>query len=177
MFFQYTLVRNNDDLDGMQIALPKDRIKYLESQTQSLEMQLAYRSEMTSNAVIECDNMRDQLAEATQKYKEEKQMTMDVTRTMTRQYKGMQEDLLNKINERERIIQTLKDHLETQKVIHREQIAKKDEVIKQKDTDAEKYREETENMCKEFANLLLDARLKICNHTKVRDIGTVMKHE
>ena len=153
----------------MQIALPEDRIKYLESQSQALEMQLAYRSEQTSNATAECDAMRDQLAETTQKFEDERKMSMDVTRTMTRQYKGMQEDLLNKINERERIIQALNDELETKSVLHKEQIAGKDRIIEQKDKEAAQCREETENMCKNFARMLVDTRIKICNQTKVGD--------
>mmetsp|Transcript_10795 Transcript_10795/g.19575 ORF Transcript_10795/g.19575 Transcript_10795/m.19575 type:complete len:182 (-) Transcript_10795:64-609(-) len=166
---------SNEDLDGMQIALPEDRIKYMESQTQALEMQLAYRSEATANAVVECETIRQELADATQKYEDEKQMSIDVTRSMTRQYKGMQEELLNKINERERIIETLKDELETLKRVHKEQIAQKDDIIQCKDADAEKQRVETENMCKHFANMLVDARLKIANHTQASDVGSLLE--
>eukprot|EP00804_Cyclotella_cryptica_P024806 CCRYP_001760-RA/>CCRYP_001760-RA protein AED:0.42 eAED:0.42 QI:260/1/0.5/1/1/1/2/67/184 len=158
-----TMSRKGDGLDGMEINLPEDKIKYLESQTKALEMELAYRSEMTSNAMAQCESMREELAEAAQKFEDEKQTTMDVTRTMTRQYKGMQEVLLNKINERERIISALKDELEMQKVLHKEQIAEKDRVIVQKDEYAAK---EMENTVMQFANLLVDARLKICHHTK-----------
>lgn len=100
----------------MQIALPEERIKYLESQTQALEMQLAYRSEATANAVAECESIREELAHATKKYEDEKKLHNDVTRSMTRQYKGMQEDLLKKITEREETVESLKDELETSKV-------------------------------------------------------------
>mmetsp|Transcript_6762 Transcript_6762/g.14649 ORF Transcript_6762/g.14649 Transcript_6762/m.14649 type:complete len:162 (-) Transcript_6762:198-683(-) len=155
----------------MQIALPEDRIKYLESQTQALEMQLAYRSEATANAVAESETIREELADATQKYEGEKKMSMDVTRSMTRQYKGMQEELLNKITERERIVETLKDELETLKRVQKEEIAKKDEIIQCKDAQAEKHRIETENMCKQFAGMLVDARIKIVNHTQASDVA------
>jgi len=150
----------------MEITLPEDKMKYLESQTKALEMELAYRSEMTSHAVAECESMRKELAESTHRFEEEKQSTMDITRTMTRQYKGMQEDLLNKINERERIISTLKDELEMQKALHKEQLAEKDRIIEQKDENAAKYRQDIENTFKHFANLLVDVRLKICQHSK-----------
>mmetsp|Transcript_6746 Transcript_6746/g.16594 ORF Transcript_6746/g.16594 Transcript_6746/m.16594 type:complete len:181 (-) Transcript_6746:177-719(-) len=157
---------NTDDLDGMQIVLPEDRIKYLESQTQALEMQLAYRSEATANAVAECETIKEELESATRKYEGEKQTSFDVARSMTRQYKGMQEELLNKVTERERIIEMLKDELETLKAVHKEEIAQKDGVIQQKDDDAEKHRVETEGMCKHFANLLVEARLKIVSYTQ-----------
>ena len=129
-------------------------------------MQLAYKSEMTSNAVAQAEAMKEKLEAANQKFEEEKQTTMDVTRTMTRQYKGMQEELLNKINARERTIAALKDELEVQKVLHAEQIAEKNRVIEEKDADAVKEKEKMENSFKHFSNLLVDARLKICHHTK-----------
>lgn len=157
--------KKKDDLDGMPMS-PGDTIKYLESQKQALEVQLTDKSETTADAIAACESMKEELATTTQKYQDEKQLTMDVTKTMTRQYKGMQEELLNKINERERIIQSLKDELETQKVFHSEEIASKNRVIEQKDADAAERREETDCMFKHFANLLVDARLQICKHTK-----------
>jgi hypothetical protein len=149
-----------------EITNPDDKIKYLESQTKSLEMQLAYKSELTSNAIAKAESIREELEVSNKKFDDEKQITMDVIRTMTRQYKGMQEELLNKINERERLIASLKDELEMQKVLHAEQIAEKDRVIGEKDADAAKRKEEMEETFRHFSRLLVDARLKICHHTK-----------
>ncbi len=153
----------------MDITLPEDRIKYLESHTQALELQLIYRTEQTSNAAAECDAMREKLTEVTQKCEDEKKMSMDVMRAMTRQYKGMQDDLLNKINERETIIQMLRDTLETQQLSHMTQIAAKDEIIERKQAEAAKLREEAEATCKTFAKMLVDTRIKLCNQTKAGD--------
>ena len=152
---------SNDDLDGMQIVLPEDRIKHLESQTQALELQLVFRSEDAATTAAECQAIREELADAIQKYENEKKMSMDVARSMTRQYKGMQEDLLNKINDRERLIESLKDEMETLKAMHRKEITMKDTVIQQRDEDATKKRIEVENLCKLFAQMITDARLKI----------------
>jgi chromosome segregation ATPase len=160
-------------LDGIPITLPEDRIKHLESQTQALEMQLAYRSEDTANTVAECDAIREELADATQKYESERKMSIDVARSMTRQYKGMQEDLLNKINDRERCIEALKDELETLKAAHKKQIADKDDVIQQKDANAAKKRVEVENLCRHFANLIAEARLRIVTFTQDKELGSV----
>mmetsp|Transcript_4316 Transcript_4316/g.9772 ORF Transcript_4316/g.9772 Transcript_4316/m.9772 type:complete len:236 (-) Transcript_4316:2050-2757(-) len=162
------------DLDGMDITLPEDRIKYLESHTQALELQLVYRTEQTSNAVAECDALREKLTEATQKCEDEKKLSMEVMRAMTRQYKGMQEDLLNKINERERVIQTLRDTLETQRISHIEHIAAKDEIIERKNAAAAKMRDEEEAMCQQFVKMIVDARIKLCNQTKMGDTFTLL---
>ena len=129
-------------------------------------MQLVHKSELTSDATAKVEIIREELNTITSKFEEEKQTTMDVTRTMTRQYKGMQEELLNKINERERLIATLKDELEMQKMVHAELIAAKDRVIEQKDEAAAKSKKEMDDTFKHFSNLLLDARLKICHHIK-----------
>ena len=157
----------NDDLDGMPIVLPEDRIKHLESQTKALEVQLAYRSETTAINLRECENLREELADATRKHEGEKRTSLDVSRSMARQYKGMQEDLLNKINDRERLIEALKDEVSTLKATHAEQIAQKDSVIREKEAHAEKQLADSESMCKQFANMLVDARLNIakCTHS------------
>lgn len=155
----------SEDLEPS-ITNPDDKIKYLESQTKALELQLAYKAEMTSNAIAEAESVKAELDAANEKFEEEKQITMDVTRTMTRQYKGMQEDLLNKINEREGMIAALKDELEMQRVAHAEQIEEKNRVIEEKDAESAKQHEQMENTFKHFANLLIDARLAVQKHTK-----------
>ena len=157
--------KSNDSLDP-DITNPEDKIKYLESQSKALEMQLAYKSELTSDAVAQAESIRKDLDVANEKFEEAQRTSMDVTRTMTRQYKGMQEELLNKINEREGMIATLKDELEVQKVIHAEEIAEKNRIIDEKDANFAKQKEEMEEAFKRFANLLVDARLKICQQTK-----------
>ena len=53
--------------------------------------------------------MKKEVIKARQRYAEETELSLGVTRDMTRQYKSMQEDLLNKIIERENNIQNLKD--------------------------------------------------------------------
>ncbi len=136
-------------------------------------MQLAYRSEDTTSTVAKCEAIREELADATQKYESEKKMSIDVARSMTRQYKGMQEDLLNKINDRERCIEALKDELEKIKAVHRKQLADKDDVIQEKDADAAKKRVEVENLCKHFANLFAEARLRLFTYTQNKEFGSV----
>ena len=145
----------------------------MDAHIQALEMQLAYRSEDTANTVAECEAIREELADATQKYESERKMSIDVARSMTRQYKGMQEDLLNKINDRERCIEALKDELEKLKALHRKQLADKDDVIQQKDADAVKRRVEVEDLCKHFANLLAEARLRLVANIRNKEFVSV----
>lgn len=163
--FRNTTEAGNDDdfLDGLPLAVPEERIKLLQSQSRALEMELAYRSEAAANAIAKCETIRLELADATQKYECEKVFSIDVARSMTRQYKGMQEDLLNKINDRERIIDTLKDEIEKLKALHKDQVAQKDCVLERKDSDVLKNRIETEELVKLYANQLSNFRVKIIN--------------
>lgn len=161
-FLNRTEAGNDDDfLDGLPLAVPEERIKHLESQSRALEMELAYRSEAAANAIAKCETIRLELADAAQKYECEKIFSIDVARSMTRQYKGMQEDLLNKINDRERIIDLLKDEIEKLKALHKEQVAQKDCVIERKNSDVMKIRVETEELVKLYTNQLSNLRVKV----------------
>jgi len=152
-------------MDGLHIAVPEDRIRHLESRSRALEMELAYRAEATANAIAKCETIRLELADATQKVHSEKIFSIDVARSMTRQYKGMQDDLLNKINDRERFIETLKDKIETLKELHTEQVAQKDCVIQRKVADAVKNQLETEELVQLYAHHLSNLREKIINYS------------
>lgn len=160
--------KKNDNVDGMDLMLPEDRIKLMAAKSEVLELQLVQRSEATNDALAECESMQKQLADNNQKHEEDKQMSSDVVRAMTRQYKGMQEDLLNKINERERTINNLRDEIETLKALHKEQLAQKDTNIQEKDVEIDLHKFETEALCKHFSSLLSVARLKIVNNVSKR---------
>lgn len=158
-----------------EIVSPEDQIRLLQSRTNSLEFQLTCKSDETADALVECTNLRNALAEANKKHEEEKQATADICSTMTRQYKGMQDNLLEKIAERERIIQNLRDEVEAQKVASAEQLAAKDRIIQQKDEDAAKCWQEIQDLCKRFAGMLVDATKQISSHvvmqTQTHDDG------
>ena len=128
---------DNRDLDGIDLQ-PEDKIKYLESQTQALETQLASRSETTADALAEAESLRLQLVDTKEKNEEEKETSMDVMQSMTRQYKSMKEDLLNKINESERTIASLRDEIVLLKSKHAEEIQQKEGLLQQKDKESMK---------------------------------------
>ena len=164
--------KSNDNLDGIELQ-PEDKIKYLESQTQALETQLSQRSTTTADALAEAESLRLKLAKTKEKNKEEKETSMDVMKSMTRQYKSMKEDLLNKINERERTIASLRDEIVLLKSKHAEEIQQNEGLLQQKDKEAETQKKETEELCKHFAHLLSVAKLKIVNYAR-GDWGVVL---
>ena len=76
--------------------------------------------------------MHKTLIEATQKYNEEKQLRLDLTQNMTREYKGMQYNLLNKINSCERVIEDLRVAPEVQSKEYEQKVNGKEGIIQER---------------------------------------------
>ena len=76
-----------------------------------LLFQIAERSEEASKASLEKQEMARRLNETSQKFEDEKINSIDLTQQMTRQYKGMQEELLHRIKKLEDTILQLRDKL------------------------------------------------------------------
>ena len=144
---------------------PEGKVKHLQSQTRALEMRLAHRTEMTENATADLRSVKEQLNEATHKYDEERQAAFDITRDMTRQYKGMQDELLNKINARDNAIHGLKDEIHAMKISHHDSLEEKDCKIQERETEISNLRRQLEEMgvecSKMFANLLSKMQIEV----------------
>lgn len=141
----------------MGMALPEDKIKYLEGQTQSLQFQLAQRSETSASVSAKYEEMKQSLNEMNSKMQDEKKLKDNLTRDMTRQYKGMQDDLLNKINKRDNTIQDLTDALHKEKTDHLKALEDKDTIIQEKDDRILCLEEKMEEQCVAFAKMLEEA--------------------
>ena len=95
-------------------------------------------------------NLRD----VTEKYERDTQVTRDIMKDMTRQYKGMQDDLLNKINARERTIELLKDSLECQKRDHEACLQSKNSDLIAKGQMIENLKLKLDELCAQFVQML-----------------------
>lgn len=154
-----------------EIVSPEDQIRLLVSRINSLEFQLTCKSDETADALAECEALRNALVDASKKHEEEKEVTAGICSTMNRQYKCMQDNLLEKIAERERIIQNLRDEFEVHKMTSAEQLAAKDRTIQQKVDEAARCRQEIGDLCKRFAGMLVDATKKISSHAVMQTHG------
>lgn len=146
---------------GLDISLPEDKIKILESEKRTLELHLSNRAEMMSCITQECETVRKSLVEMNQKYDDEKRRTKVLTRDMTRQYKGMQDELLKKINERERIIQDLTDSLNALKADCERRIIQKERMMTEKENCINRMKMEMDQMCQEFSSMLQSCNVKL----------------
>mmetsp|Transcript_11956 Transcript_11956/g.17628 ORF Transcript_11956/g.17628 Transcript_11956/m.17628 type:complete len:202 (-) Transcript_11956:83-688(-) len=121
---------------------------------QSLQMQLAERSEEASKATSMKMQLAGNLEQMQTKYEIEEEKTYAITRDMTRQYKGMQEELLDKINALENTVQSLKDELDRKKQELADSIRQKDQVIEQKDKHIASLEHKMDDMATEFGDML-----------------------
>ena len=144
----------SDNANGKEICLPEDKIKFLEAQLKSLELQLSHRVESCASTTLEYESMKRSFDEISQKYEAEKEMTVGLTRDMTRQYKGMQDDLLKKLNDREQRIQELTDTLSATKALHQSEMEEKDKIIEDRDTNLKKLNDKLNEICADFAEML-----------------------
>ena len=83
--------------DGGELT-PEAQINFYKMTCQSLQMQLAERSEEASRALAIKRELQKRVEQIAQDYEEEKKMTFEITQDMTRQYKGMQEELLSRVS-------------------------------------------------------------------------------
>jgi len=158
-----------DPANGMEIILPEDKIQYLEAQLKSLEVQLAHRVETCVATTTEYNTTKESLAEILSKYEKEKESTVGLTRDMTRQYKGMQDNLLNKINDREQVILKLTDTLSKTKAQHENEMEEKNAILQEKDELISKQKDKMEEMCENFASMLRDVTHQLLDRIENSD--------
>jgi len=157
----------SDGTEGMNMALSDDKLKYMESKTQALEMQLAYRTEVTATATKDYKYMRERLKEANERLEQAEQETIDITKDMTRQYKGMQDDLLNKINQRENFIQNLKDDLVLLKEKQKRELERRDKIDESKDMYIKNLKLKMEELSANFGQMLSESLRKMNERLEV----------
>ena len=121
---------------------------------QALEIQLAFKAETITRLSEQRELTQSSLRDVTDMYEREGQLTKDIIKDMTRQYKGMQDDLLNKINARESTIQSLRDSLECQKRDFDTSLQSKNRDLEEKGQLIEHLRIHMEELCKHFAQML-----------------------
>ena len=98
----------------------EDQVKYLGATNQSLILQLQDRTQDVSAARADKHEYQEKFDKITAEFEEEKKSAFEITRDMTRQYKGMQEQLVDRITQLSRTVQSLEDKIEEQE-LHLEQ--------------------------------------------------------
>ena len=121
---------------------------------QSLQLQLADRTEDASRAMASKRELTARVNQMSQDLEEEQKRGFEITQDMTRQYKGMQEELLSRINNLEETIQDLNDKL-TDAQLKNDQIKEeRDSMMKMKDEEIAELKSKMDDMADEFGEML-----------------------
>lgn len=150
---------------------PEEQAKMLFSANQSLQMQLADRQDQATKAFAAKRELQIRVGDLQKDFEEERNTTLEITRDMTRQYKGMQEELLNRVNGLENTITEMKDQLELAR-IHLENTKRdKDLVIAAKDTEIQDLKTKMDEMAQEFGDMLKQTLGKMRERIEVSNAG------
>ena len=87
-------------------------------------------------------------------FDEEKNQTFEITQDMTRQYKSMQEELLNRINKLEETVQELNDQLSDSDIRVERILKDKNSIIQMKDAEIAELKSKMDDMADEFSEML-----------------------
>eukprot|EP01033_Poteriospumella_lacustris_P000108 gene107-70_t len=100
-------------------------------------------------------------------FQEEKRQTYEITQDMTRQYKGMQEELLSRINALEKTIETLNDRLAEADLRQERVLKEKNSIIKMKDDEIADLKAKMDDMAEEFGDMLRETLEKMRERIEV----------
>jgi len=129
---------------------PEDQIKMLKFTIDSLQIQLADRSEETSRAIHSKDQVTERLEDLSKSLEDEKESKLDLLQSMTRQINEMEIEFLTKLTiKEEEITQINEKTQEIQQKLH-DEIKLKESFIDEKDIDIKRLQDELINQRKEF---------------------------
>ena len=133
---------------------PEDEAKMYLATCQSLQMQLADRTEQMNKAQETKRQLDEKVSKIQDDFKEEQKTAFEITRDMTRQYKGMQEQLVDRITQLSHTVQELQDKLEDAEQHLEKTMREKDRVIQLKDEEISQMKAKMEDMAREFGGML-----------------------
>ena len=128
---------------------------------QSLQVQLAERSEESSRYLAVKRELQQRVEQLSRDFEDEQSRTFEITQDMTRQYKGMQEELLSRINKNEETIQELKDRLSDSDIRQEKILKEKNAIIELKDSEIDELKKKMDDMAEEFGEMLRETLEKM----------------
>ncbi|KAF0714927.1 hypothetical protein AaE_011457 [Aphanomyces astaci] len=177
----------DESADNGGVLTPEDQVKMLGCVNRSLQLQLADRHEMAVKAMEAKKELQGRVTDLQKDFEMGKTQTFGITQDMTRQYKSMQEELLNRINALENTNTELRDQLGTYvhtfelARVHLEEVKReKDGVIGSKNSEIQELKAKMEEMAAEFGDMLKETldrmreRIEISNTSYDNESGQPM---
>ena len=132
----------------------KELLEQAKLRIESLEQQLVWREEKTQVALAAQKELQERLAHYHADFEREKEEIFDISADMTRQYKGMQEQLVERITQLSNTVQDLQDKLDDAESHLAKTVREKDEIIAAKDEEISQMKAKMEDMAREFGGML-----------------------
>lgn len=123
----------------------------------------AERTEEASKAIATKRELQSRVEQISRDFEEEKTTTFEITQDMTRQYKGMQEELLSRINKLEETVQQLHDQLADADARQERMMKDKNQIIQMKDDEISQLKAKMDDMAEEFGEMLRVGSLCYCS--------------
>ncbi|RLN90377.1 hypothetical protein BBJ28_00015711 [Nothophytophthora sp. Chile5] len=156
--------KKDDGAENGGVLSAEDQAKLFQSANRSLQMQLAERHELAVKTMESKRELQDRVCDLQKDFERERKETFGITQDMTRQYKSMQEELLNRVNALENANTELRDQLgadwvaaampELGRVNFEEMKREKDRSIAAKNLEIQELKAKMEEMAQEFGEML-----------------------
>mmetsp|Transcript_33917 Transcript_33917/g.56055 ORF Transcript_33917/g.56055 Transcript_33917/m.56055 type:complete len:200 (-) Transcript_33917:181-780(-) len=146
--------KKSDGGEGSGELSPQELLKRAGLRIESLEQQLIWREEKMAQALASQKELRERVTLYHKDFEKEKEEIFDIAADMTRQYKGMQEELLTRINVLENQINEQKDALELARLQLEEERRDKAQELSLKDAEIAEQKQKMEEMALEFGDML-----------------------
>jgi len=149
----------------------KDLLEQARLRIESLEQQLVWREEKVQTALANQKELQERVTHYHKDFEREKEEIFDISADMTRQYKGMQEELLARVNKLEETIQQQKDQLEEAQQQLEEVKREKAQELALKDAEIKEQKEKMEDMAVEFGEMLKETLDKMSEKIEITNQG------
>ena len=138
---------------------------------ESLERQLVFREEKVATEMRSRKELQDRVQMYHEDLEREKEDIFEISADMTRQYKGMQEELIAQINKHEKTITEQKDQLERSQ-LQLEEVRRQMAVeLALKDSEISEQKQKMEDMAVEFGEMLKETLDKMSEKIEVTNQG------
>ena len=136
----------------------KELLEQAKLRIESLEQQLVWREEKTQAALGAQKELQERLTHYHADFEREKEEIFDISADMTRQYKGMQEELIAQVNKLQQTIAEQKDELERSQ-LQLEEVRRQMAVeLSLKDAEIKEQKDKMEDMAVEFGEVRARSR-------------------
>ena len=149
----------------------KELLEQAKLRIESLEQQLVWREEKTQAAITAQKELQERMNHYHSDFERQKEEIFDVSADMTRQYKGMQEELIAQVNKLQQTIAEQKDELERSQ-LQLEEVRRQMAVeLALKDAEIKEQKDKMEDMAVEFGEMLKETLDKMSEKIEITNQG------